>query len=101
MNPALVGWAFRLTKDIGLADTPAIRTARARFTGFPNALKPPFVTHGDTISGSTFWHATRMDAWANAWARYFSGGNYMIAPRENSGTMHALPFLSHARPADP
>ena len=31
LNPALVGWAFRLTKDIGLADTAAIRTARARF----------------------------------------------------------------------
>ena len=70
LNPALVGWAYRLTKDVALADTPAIRTARARFAGFPNALKPPFVTHGDTISGSTFWHGTRMDAWANAWTRY-------------------------------
>ena len=100
LNPALVGWAYRLTKDVALADTPAIRTARARFTGFPNALKPPFVTHGDTISGSTFWHGTRMDAWANAWARYFSGGNYMIAAMEDSGTMQALTFLANAGRAD-
>jgi purine nucleoside permease len=100
LNPLLVGWAFRLTKDIPLADTPAIRTARARFTGFPNSQKPPFVTRGDTISSSTFWHGTRMDAWANAWARYFSGGNYMISAMEDTGTMQALTFLSNAGRAD-
>ena len=100
LDPALVGWAYRLTKDIPLADTPAIRTARARFTGFPNAVKPPFVTRGDTISGSTFWHGTRMDAWANAWTRYFSGGNYMIAAMEDTGTMQALTFLNNAGRVD-
>jgi purine nucleoside permease len=100
LNPALVAWAFRLTKDVALADTPAIRTARARFSGFPNALKPPFVAHGDTISAGTFWHGTRMDQWANAWARYFSGGNYMIAGMEDTGTLQALTFLSQAGRAD-
>jgi purine nucleoside permease len=100
LNPALVGWAFGLTKDVPLADTPAIRLARARFAGSPNALKPPFVTRGDTLSGSTFWHGARMDAWANAWVRYFSGGNYMIAAMEDTGTMQALTFLSHAGRVD-
>ena len=102
LNPTLVGWAFRLTKDVPLADTPAIRTARARFAGFPNALKPPFVTRGDTISGSTFWHGARMDAWANAWASYFTGGkgNYMIAAMEDTGTMQALTFLASAGRVD-
>ena len=100
LNPALVGWALRLTKDIGLADTAAIRTARARFAGFPNAQKPPFVTRGDTMSGSTFWHGTRMDAWANAWVKYFTGGNYMISAMEDTGTMQALTFLSNAGRVD-
>jgi purine nucleoside permease len=100
LNPVLVGWAFRLTKDVPLGDTPAMRAARARFTGFPNALKPPFVTRGDTISGSTFWHGARMDAWANAWARYFSGGNYMISAMEDTGTLQALTFLSNAGRVD-
>jgi purine nucleoside permease len=102
LNPALVGWAFRLTKDVPLPDTPAIRTARARFAGFPNALKPPFVARGDTISGSTFWHGARMDAWANAWASYFTGGkgNYMIAAMEDTGTMQALTFLANAGRVD-
>ncbi len=100
LNPALVGWALRLTKDAGLADTAAIRTARARFAGFPNAQKPPFVTRGDTMSGSTFWHGTRMDAWANAWVKYYTGGNYMISAMEDTGTMQALTFLSNAGRVD-
>ena len=61
-----------------------MRTARARYVGFPNALKPPFVAHGDTISSSTFWHGTKMDEWANSWTTYFTNGkgNYMISAME-------------------
>jgi purine nucleoside permease len=102
LDSGLVDWAFRLTKDVPLADTPAIRAARARFVGFPNALKPPFVARGDTISGSTFWHGTRMDAWANSWVSYFTRGqgNYMICGMEDSGTLQALTFLSNAGRVD-
>ena len=95
-----MAWAFQLTKDVPLADTAAIRTARGRFAGFPNAMRPPFVTRGDTISSCTFWHGARMDAWANAWARYFGGGNYMISAMEDTGTLQALTFLSKAGRVD-
>lgn len=102
LNPDLVQWAFRLTQGVLLADSDAMRTYRARFTGFPNALKPPFVTRGDTMSSSTFWHGTRMNEWANAWTRYFTGGqgNFMVSAMEDSGTMQALTFLSQAGRAD-
>jgi purine nucleoside permease len=102
LNPALVAWAFRLTKNTTLADTPAIRTSRARFAGFPNALRPPFVARGDTISAGTFWHGTRMDAWANAWVSYFTHGegNYMICGMEDTGTLQALTFLANAGRVD-
>jgi purine nucleoside permease len=98
LNPSLVGWAFQLTKQTPLADTDKMRIARARFTGFPNAQKPPFVTRGDTISSSTFWHGARMDSWANEWVRYFTAGqgHYMIAGMEDTGTMQALTFLANA-----
>lgn len=43
LNPDLVGWAYRLTRDVPLADSDNLRQSRARFAGFPNALKPPFV----------------------------------------------------------
>ncbi len=102
LNPELVTWAFQLTKDVHLADSDDIRASRARFTGFPNAMKPPFVTRGDTMSAGTFWHGSRMDEWANAWVRYYTGGtgNFMIAGMEDSGTLQALTFLNQAGRAD-
>lgn len=102
LNPALVGWAFRLTQDVPLADSDALRKSRARFTGFPNALKPPFVARGDTLSAGTFWHGSKLDEWANEWTRYYTGGkgNYMVSAMEDSGTMQALTFLSQAGRVD-
>ena len=102
LNPALVGWAYRLTQDVHLADTDALRKSRARFVGFPNAQKAPFVARGDTLSASTFWHGSKMDEWANAWTRYFTGGqgNYMTSAMEDSGTLQSLTFLSQAGRVD-
>jgi purine nucleoside permease len=102
LNPALVDWAFRLTKDTPLPDSDSVRTSRARFTGFPNALKPPFVTRGDTLSSSTFWHGSKMNEWANAWTRYYTSGkgNYMVAAMEDTGTLQALTFLSQGGRVD-
>jgi purine nucleoside permease len=102
LNPQLVNWAVRLTHDVALADSEGLMKARARFTGFPNAMKPPFVTRGDTLSASTFWHGSKMEEWANAWTRYYTGGkgNYMIAAMEDSGTLQALTFLSQAGRVD-
>jgi purine nucleoside permease len=102
LNPQLVGWAFQLTKNIPLIDSDRIRSARARFSGFPNAVRPPFVTHGDVLSGMTFWHGALMDQWANAWAKYFTSGqgNFMVTAMEDTGTLQALTFLSHAGRVD-
>lgn len=102
LNTGLVGWAYRLTQNVHLADTDALRASRARYVGFPNALKPPFVARGDTLSASTFWHGSKMDEWANAWTRYFTGGqgNYMTSAMEDSGTLQALTFLSQAGRVD-
>ncbi len=102
LNPELVSWAFRLTKNIPLPDSDSLRNSRARFAGFPNAAKPPFVTRGDTLSSSTFWHGSKMNEWANAWTRYYTAGkgNYMISAMEDTGTMQALTFLNQAGRAD-
>ena len=102
LNPELVSWAFQLTRNVPLADSDEIRSYRARYAGFPNAQKPPFVTVGDTMSAGTFWHGSRMDEWANAWTRYYTGGqgNFMIAAMEDTGTLQALTFLNQAGRAD-
>ena len=98
LNPDLVAWAVQLTEHVPLPDSETMRRSRARFSGFPNALKPPFVTRGATLSASTFWHGSKLDEWGNEWTRYYTGGkgNYMVAAMEDSGTMQALTFLSQA-----
>jgi purine nucleoside permease len=102
LNSELVGWAFRLTQGVPLADSDSLRKSRARFAGFPNALKPPVVARGDTLSAGTFWHGSKMNEWANAWTRYYTGGkgNYMVAAMEDSGTLQALTFLSQGGRVD-
>jgi purine nucleoside permease len=102
LNPELTAWAFSLTRDVTLADSDDLKKFRARFPGFPNALRPPFVTEGDQISSSTFWHGSKMEDWANQWVSYYTGGqgNYMVCAMEDSGTLQALAFLSQAGRVD-
>ena len=102
LNQDLVAWAYQLTKDVPLADSEEMRVSRARYTGFPNAMRPPFVTRGDTLSAGTFWHGARMDEWANEWTRYYTGGqgNFMVSAMEDTGTLQALSFLDQAGRAD-
>jgi purine nucleoside permease len=52
------------------------------------------------MSGGTFWHGAMMDAWANKWVNYYTGGNYMISAMEDTGTLQSLTFLSKAGKAD-
>jgi purine nucleoside permease len=102
LNSDLVTWALHLTQAVPLPDSDNLRKFRSRFPGFPNALKPPFVTRGATLSAGTFWHGSKLDEWANAWTRYYTGGkgNYMVAAMEDSGTMQALTFLSRSGRVD-
>lgn len=102
LNQDLVAWAYQLSKDVPLADSEEMRATRAKYTGFPNAMKPPFVARGDTMSSGTFWHGSKMDEWANEWTKYYTGGqgNFMIAAMEDSGTMQALTFLAQAGRVD-
>ena len=101
-NPGLTAWAFRLTRDVPLADTGDLKKFRARFAEFPNALRSPFVTRGDQVTASTFWHGSKMEEWANAWAHYYGGdrANYMVCGMEDSGTLQALTFLNEAHRVD-
>lgn len=98
LNQSFVSWAVHLTERVPLPDSDSLRSFRSRFSSYPNALKPPFVTRGATMSAGTFWHGSKLDEWANAWTRYYTGGkgNYMVAAMEDSGTLQALTFLSQA-----
>jgi purine nucleoside permease len=101
LNPAIVDWAFQLTKDIKLPDDDKMRAEREQFTS-PAARRPPFVLKGDTISSSTFWHGKLLSDWANDWVKYHTEGkgNYVTTAMEDTGTLQSLTFLARAGRVD-
>jgi purine nucleoside permease len=41
LNQGLARWAFALTRDTVIPDTPALKKQREAWKGFPNAQRPP------------------------------------------------------------
>jgi purine nucleoside permease len=101
LNPALVDWAYQLTRNIELMDNEPMRKERALFRS-ANARRAPFVLKGDTISSSTFWHGKLLSDWANDWVRYHTDGkgNYVTTAMEDTGTLQSLKFLAKAGRVD-
>jgi purine nucleoside permease len=102
LDASLVEWAYRLTADMKLADTPALQAARARYFGFPAAQTPPAVIRGDEASGSTFWHGELLNRHATEWLRYWTRGRgrFVMTAMEETGTLQALTFLARAGRTD-
>ncbi len=102
LDAGLVDWAYGLTRDVALPDSPPLQTLRARYAGMPAARKPPFVLEGDTLSSGIFWVGDRLNTWAEDWTRYWTHGQgtFATTAEEDGGLMQALTFLSHARKVD-
>ena len=92
LNQPLVSWAYELTKNVEIPDAPGIKEFRKLFSGYTNAQKPPFVTVGETISASTYWHGELLNNWANDWVKVYAGEqmNFMTSNMEDGGTLTAL-----------
>lgn len=102
LNPALVEWAYQLTKDTPLADSEAMQRRRALYRGFPQAQRPPLVLKGDNLASMTYWHGRLLNQWANDWVKYYSdgAGNYVTTAMEDTGTLQSLTWLARAKRAD-
>ncbi len=101
LNANLAEWAFEQTRGVVLDDSEKLRAARSHFDGAA-AQRPPFVTLGDEISASTYWHGDLMDAWAARWVPYFTGGKGVFATTamEDTGTLQSLTSLARAGRVD-
>ena len=101
LNQSLAQWAFDLTRATPLPDVDALKEIRAHFDGAA-AQRPPFVTMGDEISSSTYWHGKLSDAWATEWVSYFTGGQgqFLTTAMEDTGTLQSLKYLAQAGRAD-
>ena len=101
-NGALRDWAYTLTKDVDLGDSPELAEARAAYTDHPNAQRPPFVTRGGHIAAMTFWHGKLMNDWANQWVRYWSNGatDFVTSAMEETGTFRSISYLDNINRVD-
>jgi purine nucleoside permease len=79
LNQGLERWAFAMTKDVSIPDSPALQKARAQWTGFPNAQKPPFVLEGETLGSVRYWHGPSRTQWARDWVKLWTGGKGVFA----------------------
>jgi purine nucleoside permease len=102
LNSRLAAWAFENTKDVKLQDSDGIKKFRTQYTNYPNAQKSPFVTLGDTLSASTYWHGKYLNQWANDWLKLYGGeqANFMTSNMEDSGTLTALVRLARINKVD-
>ncbi len=102
LNAELVGWAFGLTKDLELQDTPAIALRRREFAPGETAWRAPHVLRGDELSSTTFWHGKLMSERARRWVAYQTEGRgtYAITAMEDTGILQSLMLLAKAGRVD-
>ncbi len=102
INDGLRDWAYQLTRDLVLPDSPALAEVRAAYADHPNAQRPPFVLKGGHIAALTFWHGALMNDWANRWVDYWSDGNsdMVTSAMEETGTYLALEYLHNSGRVD-
>ncbi len=102
LNAGLTGWAYALTAATPLADDDNLRHLRAPFANEPNAHRPPYVLRGDSLCGDRYWVGPAMDAWAERWVTYWTGGRgtFAMTAEEDAGIMQSLTFLAAANRVD-
>jgi purine nucleoside permease len=102
LNAQLADWAYRLSKDVKLMDTPTMAALRAEWKGYPNAQRPPFVMEGDSFASDYYWHGKILTQYANDWVKLFTGkkGNFVMTNMEDSGIAEALTRLDAMHRAD-
>jgi purine nucleoside permease len=103
INPGLVAWAYRLSKDVALSDTPELSKYRAMYVGHPNAQRPPFVLLGDTLGTARYWHGPALTRWAENWCRFYTDGKarFVMTECEDQSIAYALYMLGRAHRVDP
>jgi len=102
LNPALTEWAYRLSRDVELADSEKAWAYRLNFSEGTAARRAPFVTKGDIINSDTYWQGEILSDWAEWWTKQFTGGqgNYCMTTMEDTGTLTALSRLAAAGRVD-
>ena len=92
LNPDLVAWAYGLTRDIALPQSPQLAALSARYPHEPGAQSPPRVFIGDDLGATRFWHGSRRTQWARAWVKLWTDGQgtFAMSECEDQGILDVL-----------
>jgi purine nucleoside permease len=74
LNRGLAQWAFNMTRDVAIPDTPQLARQRETWKGYPNAQRPPCVLIGETLGSVRYWHGPRRTQWARDWVKLWTHG---------------------------
>ena len=102
LDAGLVQWAYHLSKDISIPDSPEADIHRRRFTSWPAAQQPARVLMGDCLASGRYWHGLRQNQWASDWVRIQTRGEgrMTMSDMEDHGLLSALHRLSILNRAD-
>jgi purine nucleoside permease len=92
LDDGLVDWAYALTRDVKLPDSPALQGLRAGYSSEPQAQSPPFVLQGDVLGTVRFWHGARRTQWARDWLKLWTdgAGTFTMTDCEDQGILDVL-----------
>jgi len=96
LDAGLVQWAYGLSKNTPIPDSPAAILHRRRFTSWPAAQLPARVILGECLASGRYWHGLRQNQWASDWVRIQTRGEGRMAmsDMEDHGLLSALHRLS-------
>ncbi len=83
LDPALVDWAYRLTRTIALPGASVLK--------------------GAVLAGNSLWHGALLNRWAEDWVTYWTNGEarFTVSAMEDAGIVSSLRALGRAGRADP
>jgi purine nucleoside permease len=92
LDKGLVDWAYGLTRDVDLPDSPGLQALRAPYAGDPAGQKPPFVLQGDALGTVRFWHGAHRTRWAQDWVKLWTdgAGTFTMTDCEDQGILDVL-----------
>jgi purine nucleoside permease len=97
LNQGLTLWAYGLTRNLAIPDTPALKQQRDAWKGFPNAQRAPFVFLGETLGSVRYWHGPGRTQWARDWVKLWTGGKGLFAMTNMESQTAARTMKTYAK----
>lgn len=97
LDPGLTRWAYELTRDVPLPDSPKLAADRAGYREEPAAQKRPHVFVAASLGTVRFWHGELRTRWARDWIRLQTDGQGVLAMTDGEDQAVLDTLVLHAK----